>query len=179
MARKPKVPARKVLKQCAAMLYRQVNNGLKETVAQRRLHGGLILTLQRLGEAYYTLSLTRKGVYPSVIEQDICIEVFGIPYTAIISRDFKQGHHIVKYRWSQGRGRIIRQISQAHLLPGVGLHNWRAIIEAHQLNEPSDYNHYSMAELMQILAQFQEVSNQWLHYTQQQPEKAHPVPRNG
>lgn len=182
-----KTPARKALRQCAAMLYREVsvshpalNEAVESATAHRQLDGGLVLTLVKRGRSYFALSLSRKHTYPSVAEQDICIDVFGVPYTAIISRAIEQPWHIIRIRWSQGRGHIIREISQAHLLPGVGLENWQAIIiEEHELKDPSDYNHYSLEELKELLAQLQEVSDTWLHSTPPPPEKAHPAPRSG
>lgn len=185
MARRTKTPARKVLKKCAAILYQQVNNGQPEAHAQRPLHGGLVLTLQRRGDAYYVLSLTREDTYPSVTEQDIIVDVFNIPYTAIISRDVQypkgssQPYHIIKYQWSRGRGRLIRQIAQGFLEPGVGVHQWRPILDKHGINEPEDYNHLSLEQLRQIYSEIMEVSEQWLQTTQPPPEKAPPAPRNG
>lgn len=181
MARK-KTPARKVLRHCAALLYAQTRTAQNATT-QRRLHGGLVLTLTKRGsnyqalaggeihptQAYYVLSLTRKDVWPSNKEAEICRAVFDVPQSALPSQDIQGDFHIVRFRWAQGREKLILWISQAHLEPGVGLHRWQRIMDRHQLFEPKDWNRFGIEELKQIKAEIQEVSNQWIHNTQPQP----------
>jgi hypothetical protein len=69
-----------------------------QSIAKHHLQRGLRLTLQNK-EGLITLSLTRRGVWTSPVEEKICRDAFGVPEDAkrehVKVRDYK----IIRFIW--------------------------------------------------------------------------------
>lgn len=71
---------------------------------QYTLSRGLTLTLiqRRWGQTTgWTLSLTRRGTYPSQDECAICRRAFSVPDSAAQQVEFVNGYGVIRYTWEE------------------------------------------------------------------------------